>query len=191
MKKIWLIRHGESIANAGQATDNHEMIPLSTTGIQQAQELALQIREKPDLIVTSPYLRAQQTALQTIGRFPGVPTGIWNCVHEFVYLAPATCVGTTSVQRRPRVIAYWRKCDPAYVDGDGAESYHHLPTRIEQTQRLLERRREQFIIIFTHAQFIRNFLLVREEPGLADVEYMKRFRKSKPIRNCQIVELEL
>lgn len=191
MKKIWLIRHGESIANAGMATDNHEMIPLSPLGIEQAQQLALRISKKPDLIITSPYLRAQQTALQTIGRFPGVPTGIWDCVHEFVYLAPNTCIGTTSVQRRPRVIAYWRHCDPDYVDGAGAESYHHLLERIEQTRRLLERRPEQFIIIFTHAQFIRNFLLVHEEPGLQDVDYMKAFRKSKPIRNCQIVEITL
>lgn len=191
MKKIWLIRHGESIANAGQATDNHEMIPLSTVGIRQAQDLALSMTEKPDLIITSPYLRAQQTALQTIGKFPGVPTGIWDCVHEFVYLAPATCVGTTSVQRRPRVISYWRHCDPAYIDGEGAESYHHLLERIDQTRRLLERRRERFIIIFTHAQFIRNFLLVHENPGWSDVEYMRAFRKSKPIHNCQIVELTM
>lgn len=191
MKKIWLIRHGESIANAGQATDNHEMIPLSPVGIRQAQQLALTMTERPDLIVTSPYLRAQQTALQTIGKFPGVATGIWDCIHEFVYLAPATCVGTTSVQRRPRVIAYWRSCDPAYVDGPGAESYQHLLERIEQARRLLERRRERFIILFTHAQFIRNFLLVHENPGLSDSDYMKAFRKSKPVHNCQIIEITM
>lgn len=191
MKKIWLIRHGESIANAGQPTQNHSMIPLSPLGIKQAQDLALTITEKPDLIVTSPYLRAQQTALQTIGRFPGVATGIWDCIHEFVYLAPATCVGTTSIQRRPRVINYWRKCDPAYVDGEGAESYHQLLERIDMTMRLLERRREKFIILFTHAQFIRNFLLVYKNPGLNDIDYMRAFRKSKPVHNCEIVEITM
>ena len=126
MKRIWLIRHGESIANAGEATQDHRNIPLSELGLKQAQALALQIPKKPDLIVTSPYLRAQQTAMCTIGRFPDTVTGIWDCVHEFVYLAPATCVGTTSQQRRPRVINYWRKLDPDYVDGEGAESYRQL-----------------------------------------------------------------
>ena len=62
MKKIWLIRHGESIANAGEPTQDHAAIPLSEKGLQQAQELALAIPSAPDLIVTSPFLRAQQTA---------------------------------------------------------------------------------------------------------------------------------
>lgn len=191
MKKVWLVRHGESIANAGEATQDHRMIPLSTLGIKQAQDLAMTITEKPDLIITSPYLRAQQTALQTIGRFPGVSTGIWDCIHEFVYLAPATCVGTTSAQRRPRVISYWRKCDPEYIDGDGAESYHQLLERIYQTLRLLERRPEQFIILFTHAQFMRNLLLVYKNPGLTDAEYMHAFRRSQAVHNCEIIEITI
>ena len=58
MKRIWLIRHGESIANAGEATQDHRNIPLSELGLKQAQSLALQIPRRPDLIVTSPYLRA-------------------------------------------------------------------------------------------------------------------------------------
>ena len=47
MKKIWLIRHGESIANAGEPTQDHAAIPLSEKGLQQAQELALAIRRLP------------------------------------------------------------------------------------------------------------------------------------------------
>ena len=47
MKRIWLIRHGESIANAGEPTQDHSTIPLSTQGIKQAQALALQIPEEP------------------------------------------------------------------------------------------------------------------------------------------------
>ena len=151
MKRIWLIRHGESIANAGEATQDHRNIPLSELGLKQAQALALQIPKKPDLIVTSPYLRAQQTAMCTIGRFPDTVTGIWDCVHEFVYLAPATCVGTTSQQRRP----------------------------------------EQFILVFTHAQFIRNLLLVYENPGRPVEEYMAAFRRSRPVHNGQIVEITM
>lgn len=189
MKKIWLVRHGESVANAGEATQDHKNIPLSPLGIKQAQALALQIPKCPDLIATSPYLRAQQTAMQTIGRFPEAATGIWDCIHEFVYLAPATCIGTTSVQRRPRVIAYWRKSDPEYMDGEGAESYKDLIGRIDLTMDILQRRRERFIVLFTHGQFIRNFLLVYQNPGRPAAEYMAAFRRSKPVRNGQIVEI--
>ena len=191
MKRIWLIRHGESIANAGEATQDHRNIPLSELGLKQAQSLALQSPRRPDLIVTSPYLRAQQTAMCTIGRFPDTVTGIWDCVHEFVYLAPATCVGTTSQQRRPRVINYWRKLDPDYIDGEGAESYRQLIGRIERTLSLLQRRPEQFILVFTHAQFIRNLLLVYENPGRPVEEYMAAFRRSRPVHNGQIVEITM
>jgi broad specificity phosphatase PhoE len=191
VKKIWLIRHGESIANAGEATQDHQSIPLSLLGIKQAQELAQQIPPTPELIITSPYLRAQQTALQTIGRFPGTSTGIWDCIHEFVYLAPATCVGTTSAQRRPRVISYWRKMDPDYVDGEGAESYRHLIQRIQQTLTLLQRRPEQYILLFTHAQFIRNFLIVYDNPDRPAEEYMAEFRHSRPVHNGQIIQVTM
>lgn len=191
MKKIWLIRHGESIANAGEPTQDHASIPLSEKGLQQAQELALKIPAAPDLIVTSPYLRAQQTAMPTIGRFPQAKTGIWNCIHEFVYLAPATCVGTTFAQRRPRVMAYWRKLDVDYVDGDGAESYRHLIDRIQMTISLLHSRPEPFILLFSHAQFIRNFLLVYEHPQWSPEQCMASFRQSKPVRNGQIIEIAM
>lgn len=191
MKRIWLIRHGESIANAGQATQDHRNIPLSQEGLRQAQALAIQIPRKPDLIITSPYLRAQQTAMCTIGRFPDTVTGIWDCVHEFVYLSPKTCVGTTSQQRRPRVIAYWRKKDPDYVDGEGAESYRDLLHRIDRTLELLASRPEKFILVFSHAQFIRNLLLRYENPDWTADDYMAAFRKSKPVHNCQIVEITM
>lgn len=85
MKKIWLIRHGESIANAGQPTQDHSMIPLSPLGIKQAQDLALTITEKPDLIVTSPYLRAQQTACRLLGGFPA-------CLRAFGIVSMNSCI---------------------------------------------------------------------------------------------------
>ena len=191
MKRIWLIRHGESIANAGEPTEDHKNIPLSMNGMEQARHLADQIETAPDLIVTSPYLRAQQTALPTMAKFPQAERGIWDCIHEFVYLAPATCVGTTFAQRRPRVIAYWRRLDPDYVDGEGAESYARLIGRIDETLSLLQSRKERFIILFTHAQFIRNFLLAYRYPGLTAKEYMAMFRRSEGIKNCQITEITM
>lgn len=191
MKKIWLIRHGESIANAGAATQDHDNIPLSVKGIRQAQELAASVEGAPELIVTSPYLRAQQTALPMMAKFPDAGRGIWDCIREFVYLAPSTCVGTTAVQRRPRVLAYWRRLDPDYADGEEAESYKQLIGRIDLTLSLLNRREERFIILFTHAQFIRNFLLVYSNPGLTPKEYMAMFRRTEPVRNCQIVEITM
>lgn len=190
VKKIWLIRHGESTANAGAATEDHRTIPLSPLGEEQAKAVSL-IVPRPDLIITSPYARARQTAAPLCRLYPDVPVEVWPSVHEFVYLSPCTCVGTTSAQRRPRVIAYWRNLDPDYVDAGDAESYRDLVSRITETLSALEKRREHFIVIFTHAQFIRNLLLVRHEPGLAAAAYMRRFLHSPAIKNGQIVEITL
>ena len=190
MKKIWFVRHGESAANAGEATRDHRTIPLSQLGEEQARAVSI-IIPRPQLIVTSPYLRARQTADPLMRLYPDVPVETWDCVHEFVYLSPRTFTGTTSAQRRPRVIAYWRHLDPDYVDGDDAESYQHLLQRIHQTIDRLRSRPESFIVVFSHAQFMRNLLLVMQEPDLTPREYMQRFRKSATIRNGQIVEIRL
>lgn len=40
MKHVRLIRHGESAANAGEATLDHASIPLTLTGVEQAHLVA-------------------------------------------------------------------------------------------------------------------------------------------------------
>jgi len=55
MKEIWLIRHAESIANAGAATSQPSTIPLTDRGTQQAECVAASFTKQPDLVVLSPY----------------------------------------------------------------------------------------------------------------------------------------
>lgn len=62
MKKIYFIRHGESEGNAKKIHQSKET-PLSDIGQDQAKILALRFKNiQTDLIIASPYLRAQQTA---------------------------------------------------------------------------------------------------------------------------------
>jgi 2,3-bisphosphoglycerate-dependent phosphoglycerate mutase len=69
-----LLRHGESIANAEGLFTGVWDVPLSTRGRQQARRAARLLLEKsdlPDLVVTSPLLRATQTVetiLEELGR---------------------------------------------------------------------------------------------------------------------------
>lgn len=190
MKKIWFIRHGESLANAGEATQDHQSIPLTEQGWSQARAVSLTV-PKPELIITSPYVRAKETAEPLCQRYPDVPVEEWDDVHEFVYLSPATCVGTTSAQRRPRVLTYWKALDPDYVDGEGAESYNHLLGRIKKTLMRLEGLSQDFIVVFSHAQFMRNLCIVKDHPDWSPKEYMAVFKKSRTIRNGQILEVRL
>src|SRR5215475_7985470 len=121
-KNVWLIRHAESIGNAGLATSRPDTIPLTGRGIEQASYLADSFSQAPALIVTSPYIRTQQSAKPTIQRFPAARQEQWE-VQEFTYLSPARYLDTTAADRIPFVEAYWSRCDPHYVDGDGAESF--------------------------------------------------------------------
>jgi probable phosphoglycerate mutase len=78
-QRLWLVRHGQSQGNvARDAADEagaHEIdidlrdvdVPLSALGIDQARAAgrwfaALPLNERPEIILSSPYVRARQTA---------------------------------------------------------------------------------------------------------------------------------
>lgn len=75
-KKIWLIRHGESLANKARQfaelnklptiefTEREQDVSLSTLGKKQSRNLQkyfAEIAEKPTIIFSSPYMRTRQT----------------------------------------------------------------------------------------------------------------------------------
>jgi broad specificity phosphatase PhoE len=92
------IRHGQSTGNVGIPCEDLSLQELTEKGRQQAREVATNWTQTPDLIVTSPYLHAQQTAQPTIERFPSVPVEVWP-IQEFAYLEPSRWNGTLSAER--------------------------------------------------------------------------------------------
>jgi probable phosphoglycerate mutase len=68
--RVWLIRHGQSESNAGLPSTDWRAIPLTALGRRQAEHVARVFADPPQFIVTSPYLRARQTAQPTIERYP-------------------------------------------------------------------------------------------------------------------------
>ena len=124
------IRHGQSTGNAGVPCHELASIELTELGWRQAREVARAWTETPSLIVTSPYLRTRQTAEATIQRFPTVPVEVWP-IEEFTYLQPSRWNGTRSSERMPYLERYWTDADPAYCDGEGAESFGALLRRAE------------------------------------------------------------
>ncbi|MND34973.1 putative phosphoserine phosphatase 2 [compost metagenome] len=105
MKRVRLIRHGQSAANAGHASRDHASIPLTPLGLEQAQMIAKTFSVAPDLIVASPFARAQATAQATAAVFPTTTVETWS-IEELTYLAPDRCVDTTVAQRKSWVGAY-------------------------------------------------------------------------------------
>ena len=70
------IRHGQSTGNAGLPCHDLARIELTELGWQQARSAAASWTETPSLIVTSPFLRTEQTATPTVARFPNVPVEV-------------------------------------------------------------------------------------------------------------------
>src|SRR3954465_4797425 len=77
--RLWIVRHGESSGNVARdaahaagladiAIDIRDVdVPLSELGEQQAEALGrwfakLPIEDRPSVVLSSPYLRAQQTS---------------------------------------------------------------------------------------------------------------------------------
>ena len=185
------IRHGQSTGNAGIPSDDLSAIQLTELGRQQAREVAASWRERPTLIVTSPYVRAQHTAEPTRARFPNVPVEVWP-IHEFTYLDPVRWNGTLSTERRPHIDRYWREADPMYCDGEEAESFSMLIQRAEGAlMRLVSLPEDALVYIFSHGQFIQIVNLLIRYGGLTDREIMRmfpRYSEEHPIHNGQKLE---
>jgi probable phosphoglycerate mutase len=84
MSKLILVRHGESAGNRDRifATSPHDL-PLTELGYRQAHEAAQRIGQlfRPELVVTSAYLRASETARIIAGAL-ALPLEIEPNLHE-------------------------------------------------------------------------------------------------------------
>ncbi|MET0331268.1 MAG: histidine phosphatase family protein [Dyella sp.] len=176
MPTVRFIRHGESTANAGAASQAPATIALTALGEQQARVLATSFIEAPELIVSSPFLRARQTAAPTAARYSETPLEIWP-IEEFTYLAPERCINTTAEQRRPWVAGYWHRNDPRVADGNGAECFADFIARVTHALHRLAARPERFIAVFGHGQFMKAMRwLIESPPRHIDSAAMQAFR---------------
>ncbi len=152
--EVHIIRHAQSIANAGEATTDPHSIPLSALGREQAESLAnsrliesliQRVRDGAiDLrLISSRMMRTQQTihpAAMRIGHEcnGGSPWPVdrWP-VDEFTFLSFARLnrelgKATTIIDRRRLGTPYWERCDPHHCDGDDAESFAMFRNRVRE-----------------------------------------------------------
>jgi 2,3-bisphosphoglycerate-dependent phosphoglycerate mutase len=172
------------------------MIPLSPTGHRQAELVARAFERAPDLIVTSPFLRARRTAQATVDRFPSVPVERWP-IEEFTYLGHLHDRVTAGAQRKPLVDAYWSAADPHYVDDDKSESFIGVYSRARRFLTALSRHDADpcRVAAFTHGLFMRVtiwlILTGESSPSSESMRRFHRFRSSYLIPHCSIVALYL
>ena len=187
LRVIRLIRHGESLANAGAATEDPALINLTDLGYQQALDVANSFAEPPDLIIHSPMLRAVLTAKPTMDRFPDVPV-LQRDIEEFTYLDPERCKGTTAADRKAWVAEYWARAEILHQD-DGwdideflkdpsgkprCESFFDFAGRVgrfvDELTNLFDNEQHARIAVFGHGQHLaRTQIVMTRDP--ADKRY--------------------
>lgn len=195
MSRAFLVRHGLSQSNVGLPTGGPGEVALTLQGRVQGESVAAFFQKMGislQRIVTSPYLRAKQTALYTQQLFPNASFEKWD-VREFTYLSSLHKKITTLEERRPLVTDYWRRLRPFERDAEGSESFADF---IERTRRFLDDLRKldgENIAVFSHEQFINAVLwLIERRPSAISSLTMADFRsyfKQHPIANGEIISL--
>ncbi len=192
--RILLVRHGQSVANAGGTPPDHVTNPLTELGHAQAIAFAEGFACEPALFVVSPFLRARQTAKPLLQRFPSVPVEEWP-IYEFTFLEPARHIGTTEEQQMPHILAYWERGDPSSVTGPGAESFTLFLDRArDAVHRLAHMACGGCIVVFTHGLLMQACRLVLLFPNASDAQLManfSRFHFAHFIQNAESLELEV
>jgi probable phosphoglycerate mutase len=192
--RIILVRHGQSVANAGGIPPDHISNPLTELGHAQAKAFAERFDCLPTHFLVSPFLRARQTSEPLLQRFPAVPVEEWP-IHEFTYLEPSHHNGTNEEQQMPHILEYWQRGDPSYVDGPGAESFTMFVDRARAAiGRLTLMAPGGCVVVFTHGLLMQAFRLVTLFPHATDAELMANFRRfhfNNFLENTETVELEV
>ena len=194
MATIYLIRHGESAANAGLKTFGTATIPLTPLGQSQAQEVPEHLPNHLEYIIHSTYLRTKETAKPTINAYPTATVEEWPEVREFTYLDPVKCMGSTMAERKPMVEKFWETLNPDLQMHPTVESFGQFIKRVKAAHLLLNERfggSHKNVAVFTHALFMKAFFQVAEKPDASAKQLMSEFFDCPVIHNCDIFTYEL
>lgn len=152
--KVYFVRHGESTFNA-LGLNQHRYVSLSETGKKQAAFVAKRFTNTPiDIIISSTYARAQQTA-EAI-----------NIVvqKDIVYIELLKEIKRPTVVERksvsdPQVLEIKQSIDKYYSDEDwhysDEENFFDLQRRAEEFISYLETVKEENILVVTHGMILR------------------------------------
>jgi broad specificity phosphatase PhoE len=190
--RILIVRHAQSLSNAGGVTTDTASIPITDKGVLQAQCVAELVTERPSLIAVSGYLRTVQTAEPLVRRYPGVPVETWP-MEEFTYLNEEACAGTTHAERKALRDAYWNRLDPLRVEGPGCESFAGFMRRVEWLEQKLKTLSvDETVVAFTHGFVMRALIWLRRcgagGSSRADMADFHRFQHGISVPNCAVMQ---
>jgi broad specificity phosphatase PhoE len=147
--RLLLWRHGLTAWNAERRIQGQMDVPLTETGLAQAQAVAPRLAAlKPDLIVSSDLRRATDTAAP-LGELTGLEVIRDQRLRERGFGEWQGLTGPEIQRGWPAAYARWRAGEP--VDDAGVESDDEVAKRVsEALHRLAERNSGCTIVAVTH-----------------------------------------
>ncbi len=182
IKSRWfIVRHGETDYNKQNRFQGAIDIPLNETGIAQARESAKKLRNKKiDLIITSPLIRARQTA-EIIAKECGAEIIVENDIRERSF-GEWDGMEHDEVKKKYSAESFSRHLDPSFRV-PGGESWEEITTRMWNAfQKHHAIHRHKNVVIVGHGGVART--LQNKIKGIPIIE-------SKLAGNAEIWELEL
>ena len=187
-RRVYFVRHGQSSSNAGEVSVPHAEVPLSALGEAQSIAVAPLLPARPALVLTSPYVRARQTAAPYCARC-GVQMHDVDLLHEFDAIAFHLIEGMKGEQRRTVSAEFWGKADPLLRTGEDKETFTEFASRVRAFHDIVLPVLPNETVIFGHGTWIA--LLIWLQLGFNPLveRGMRRFRNFQqglPMPNASI-----
>src|SRR5689334_1356719 len=206
---MWLVRHGQSQGNiARDAADEsgaHEIdidvrdvdVPLSALGEQQAEAAgrwfaALPVEERPEIILSSPYVRAKQTS-EIICKSGALSGGPARAIvderlreREFGIFDRLTTLGIR--EKFPEEAAHRRRLGKFYHRPPGGESWADVILRLRSMMNTINLHYcDRRVVVVCHQVVVLCFRYILEE--LDEAQILAIDRQSE-VLNCGICQYD-
>jgi broad specificity phosphatase PhoE len=200
LQSLMMVRHGESTGNAARAAaesagldemgipERDADVPLSENGRAQAEVLgqwlaALPESQRPEIVLSSPYIRALETArisLSDIGA-PQVRIDERLRDRDMGSLFGLTPAGVAA--RFPQEAAQRRQMGKFYYRPPGGESWTDVALRLRGLLADLDREHAgERVLVFTHDVIIVLTRYILENLSEADILEIEK----TPVANCSV-----
>lgn len=192
-RTLYLIRHGQSQANAGGVTLENPLVPLTELGELQARAVAPLLPATADTIWSSPFKRALDTAAPYCTRM-GRPPAMHDDLREFETVDTLQMSGRSSAEREAVVARYWLNPDPDVRTGPDAETFREFHDRVSRVRRQFLPSLPNGTVIFGHGMWMA--LLFWQLWGFAKVDpvgmtLFRRFQLGFPTPNAAVYGITL
>lgn len=191
MKKIYLIRHAQSEANAGLLVRPNADINITELGNTQARELAdwlhTHISEPIDDIFVSQFVRTQQTAQPFLDKHTRTHTLI-DELHEFDYLDFDHIKDLAFVDIKNMADEFWTK-SPDHQDSERTDSFANFVKRVQTVRAFFDGLPDGTYVVFTHGMWIGMLiwqLLLGDSPRVMNMQQFRAFELTIRPKNCEV-----